>query len=74
MDTIPDLVMQRAYARVEREALEGSREQAAPTAILLGASLAPARPRSRGRRWRSSGARGGAVLIDADRMRENPPQ
>jgi hypothetical protein len=29
MDTIPDVVMQRAYARVEREAIDGSREQAA---------------------------------------------
>ncbi|WP_438451726.1 zeta toxin family protein, partial [Listeria monocytogenes] len=28
--------MQRAYARVEREAIDGSREQAEPKAILIG--------------------------------------
>ncbi|WP_244140635.1 zeta toxin family protein [Burkholderia sp. BCC1047] len=28
--------MQRAYARVEREAIDGSREQAEPKAILVG--------------------------------------
>ncbi|KGE10491.1 toxin [Burkholderia gladioli] len=74
MDTIPDLVMQRAYARVEREALEGSREQAAPTAILLGGQPGAGKTALARQAMAELGARGGAVLIDADRMRENLPQ
>ncbi|MGN4155767.1 zeta toxin family protein, partial [Burkholderia gladioli] len=74
MDTIPDLVMQRAYARVEREALEASREQVAPTAILLGGQPGAGKTALARRAVAELGARGGAVLIDADRMRENLPQ
>ncbi|WP_334037789.1 zeta toxin family protein [Burkholderia gladioli] len=74
MDTIPDLVMQRAYARVEREALEGSREQAAPTAILLGGQPGAGKTALARQAMAELGARGGAVLVDADRMRENLPQ
>ncbi|WP_186033960.1 zeta toxin family protein [Burkholderia gladioli] len=74
MDTIPDLVMQRAYARVEREALEGSREQPAATAILLGGQPGAGKSALARQAVAELGARGGAVLIDADRMRENLPQ
>ncbi|MGZ7179074.1 zeta toxin family protein [Burkholderia gladioli] len=74
MDTIPDLVMQRAYARVEREALEASREQVAPTAILLGGQPGAGKTALARRAVAELGAHGGAVLIDADRMRENLPQ
>ncbi|WP_186135069.1 zeta toxin family protein [Burkholderia gladioli] len=74
METIPDLVMQRAYARVEREALDGSREQAAPTAILLGGQPGAGKTALARQAMAELGARGGAVLIDADRMRENHPQ
>ncbi|WP_186251174.1 zeta toxin family protein [Burkholderia gladioli] len=74
METIPDLVMQRAYARVEREALDGSREQAAPTAILLGGQPGAGKTALARQAMAELGARGGAVLIDADRMRENLPQ
>ncbi|MBU9193025.1 zeta toxin family protein [Burkholderia gladioli] len=74
MDTIPDLVMQRAYARVEREALEASREQVAPTAILLGGQPGAGKTALARRAVAELGARGGAVLIDADRTRENLPQ
>ncbi|MGN4224644.1 zeta toxin family protein, partial [Burkholderia gladioli] len=69
MDTIPELVMQRAYARVEREALEASREQVAPTAILLGGQPGAGKTALARRAVAELGARGGAVLIDADRMR-----
>ncbi len=74
METIPDLVMQRAYARVEREAIEASRAQAAPRAILLGGQPGAGKTALARQAVSELGERGGAVLIDADRMRENLPQ
>ncbi|MET3631963.1 zeta toxin family protein [Burkholderia sp. 572] len=74
MDTIPDFVMQRAYARVEREAIDGSREQAEPKAILLGGQPGAGKTALARQAMSELSERGGAVLIDADRMRENLPQ
>ena len=74
MDTIPDVVMQRAYARVEREAIDGSREQAEPKAILIGGQPGAGKTAIARQAMGELNERGGAVLIDADRMRENLPQ
>ncbi|RQT22099.1 zeta toxin family protein [Burkholderia contaminans] len=74
MDTIPEVVMQRAYARVEREAIEGSREQAEPKAILIGGQPGAGKTALARQAMGELNERGGAVLIDADRMRENLPQ
>lgn len=73
MDAIPDSVMERAYARVEREAFDGSREQAAPRAILLGGQPGTGKTALARLAVDGFGEHGGAVLIDADRMRENVP-
>ncbi|MBN3815145.1 AAA family ATPase [Paraburkholderia sp. Se-20369] len=73
MDTIPDFVMQRAYGRVEREAIDGSREQAEPRAILLGGQPGTGKTAIARQAMAELSEHGGAVLIDADRMRENHP-
>lgn len=74
MEATPDLVMQRAYARVEREALDASREQTSPVAILVGGQPGAGKTALARQAMTEMRERGGAVLIDADRMRENLPQ
>jgi predicted ABC-type ATPase len=73
MAVFGDEAMERAYSRVEREALSGTQARERPTAILIGGQ--PGAGKSVLARQATEDLRplGGSVLIDADRMRENNP-
>ncbi|WP_257828189.1 zeta toxin family protein [Burkholderia glumae] len=73
MDHFSDMALERAYTRAEREALDATRAQSSPRAILIGGQ--PGTGKTVLARLATEELRdhGGAVLIDADRLREHHP-
>lgn len=62
-----------AYLRVERDAMERTQAQEWPSAVVLGGQPGSGKSVLAGEAIRELRKRGGAVLIDADRMREEHP-
>lgn len=66
--------MERAYKDVERDALARTTPQEHPKAILLGGQPGAGKSALAAEAVRELRASGGAVVIDADRMREENPR
>ena len=69
-----DLAMESAYRRVERDALERTEAQEQPRAVILGGQAGSGKSELAAQASREFKQRGGAVIIDADRMREENPR
>lgn len=66
--------LESAYKSVERDALERTQPQENPKAILLGGQPGAGKSELTAEALRELKASGGAVVIDADRMREENPR
>jgi len=66
--------LESAYKSVERDALERTEQQERPRAILLGGQPGAGKSELTAEAVRELKAAGGAVVIDADRMREENPR
>jgi hypothetical protein len=73
-DEVSKEALERAYKRVEREALERTQQQENPRAILLGGQPGSGESELANQSLRELRQSGGAVTIDADRMREENPR
>lgn len=73
-DEISKYAMENAYKGVERDALERTRPQESPRAVVLGGQPGSGKSELAGEAIREMRQSGGAVVIDADRMREENPR
>lgn len=71
---ISKYAMESAYKDVERDALERTKAQETPKAILLGGQPGSGKSALAAEAIQELRAQGGAVVIDADRMREENPR
>lgn len=73
-DEISKYAMENAYKGVERDALERTQAQENPKAVILGGQPGSGKSELAGEAIREMRQSGGAVVIDADRMREENPR
>lgn len=73
-DEVSKEALERAYKRLERDALERTQQQENPRAILLGGQPGSGKSELANQSLRELRQSGGAVTIDADRMREENPR
>jgi UDP-N-acetylglucosamine kinase len=74
-DEVSKEALERAYKRVERDALERTQQQETPRAILLiGGQPGSGKSELANQSLRELRQSGSAVTIDADRMREENPR
>jgi UDP-N-acetylglucosamine kinase len=73
-DEVSKYALESAYKRVERDALERTQQQERPRAILLGGQPGSGKSELANQSLRELRQSGGAVMIDADRMREENPR
>lgn len=72
--TVSDYAMESAYKDAERDALTRTQAQARPKAVLLGGQPGSGKSALAAEAVREFRDQGGAVVIDADRMREENPR
>ncbi len=73
-EKITHFARESAYQGIERAALESSKPQEQPRAIVLGGQPGSGKSVLAAEAISELRARGGAILIDADRMREQNPE
>jgi predicted ABC-type ATPase len=73
-EKISHFARESAYQGIERAALESSKPQERPRAIVLGGQPGSGKSVLAAEAISELRARGGAILIDADRMREQNPE
>ena len=73
-EKISHFARESAYQGIERAALESSKQQEQPRAIVLGGQPGSGKSVLAAEAISELRVRGGAVLIDADRMREQNPE